>query len=257
MTSSVASPAGLSDPTVPARWASRHFVAVIGLAVGLHAALLTSMLPAPSGSLRTPSAGARPVSVRTLVVPAEQAVPVERLFAAPPAVESAPAVAARPWTALHAGVALAARKFRTSGTSSPLTPVEPQGALAQPPEAPRPTPAAASPALQPAPDYLQRSSLDTPPHPLHDIDPAYPEEAQLRSGSVVVRLLIAESGDVDTAAVVRATPPGLFDASALTAFGSAKFAPGMRGGAPVKSQLTVEVEFTPMNRGAAVAGRSY
>ena len=92
---------------------------------------------------------------------------------------------------------------------------------------------------------------------MHDIEPAYPAEANLREGSVVLRLLVSEAGEVDDVAVVRAFPRGLFEASALAAFGQAKFSPGLMLGVAVKSQITIEVQFTPINRGATVSGRSY
>lgn len=111
-------------------------------------------------------------------------------------------------------------------------------------------------ATRPASDY-RAVGLDPPPRPLSDIEPEYPLTQGLREGVVVLRLLINEKGIVDEAIVVRSFPPGVFDSSAVVAFGSAKFSPGMFLGLPVKSQLTVEVEFMPTNRGAAVSGRGY
>lgn len=113
------------------------------------------------------------------------------------------------------------------------------------------------PGLPPAPAYLAAGRLDPGPRPLEEIEPAYPEEAKLQEGSVVLRLLINEAGRIDDVAVVRAYPQGLFEKAALDAFGSARFSPGMRFGVAVKSQLTIEVMFTPINRGARVSGRSY
>ena len=62
---------------------------------------------------------------------------------------------------------------------------------------------------------------------------------------------------VDDVAVVRAEPKGVFEQAALEAFRAARFSPGMVLGTPVKSQITVEVEFMPINRGARVSGRTY
>jgi TonB family protein len=117
-----------------------------------------------------------------------------------------------------------------------------------------PTP---EPGLAPAPAYLFGPRLDPGPRPLHDIEPEFPPEAGLQEGVVVLRILISEAGAVDEVAVVRSSPKGLFESSALAAFGSAEFSPGMVLGIPVKSQVTVEVNFTPFNRGTAVSGRSY
>ena len=73
----------------------------------------------------------------------------------------------------------------------------------------------------------------------------------------MLRLLINERGLVDNAAVVRSEPRGFFEESALEAFNSARFSPGLLLGLPVKSQVTIEVEFMPINRGAGVSGRTY
>ena len=111
--------------------------------------------------------------------------------------------------------------------------------------------------LPPAPDYLFAAKLDPAPEPLGDIEPEYPEEGASRSGSVVLRILIGEKGQVDNVAVVRSSPPGVFDQSAVLAFSKARFSPGKVLGIAVKSQITIEVQFTPLNRGAKVSGRAY
>jgi protein TonB len=111
------------------------------------------------------------------------------------------------------------------------------------------------PALAPAPSYRTSGELDPPPTPMQAIEPDYPEAAGMQEGSVVLRLLISSSGDVDEVAVVRATPPGVFEASALQAFANAKFSPGYFLGIPVKSQIFIEVGYTPINRGGAVSGQ--
>jgi TonB family protein len=72
---------------------------------------------------------------------------------------------------------------------------------------------------------------------------------------VVLRLLINERGTVDEVTVVRAEPIGVFEKSALAAFRGARFSPGMRYGAAVKSQLLVEVQYRMDPR--AASGRGY
>lgn len=124
----------------------------------------------------------------------------------------------------------------------------------QPADTPPPT---ASTELPPAPDYLNGATLDPGPIPLADIVPEYPESAHLQEGLVVLRLLINEKGDLDNVAVVRSFPKGVFEEAALAAFGPAKFSPGKLLGIPVKSQVTIEVEFMPINRGSKVSGRGY
>jgi protein TonB len=111
--------------------------------------------------------------------------------------------------------------------------------------------------LAAAPDYAFGARLDPGPRPLEDIDPEYPDTIRLREGVVVLRLLISDTGHVDNVAVVRAEPRGIFEQAAIEAFSKARFAPGLAAGTPVKSQITVEVQFMPINRGARVSGRTY
>jgi protein TonB len=111
-------------------------------------------------------------------------------------------------------------------------------------------------ALPPAPAYRNADGLEPPPRALQPIDPEYPEAAGLTEGTVVLRLLISSSGTVDEVAVVRATPEGIFEASALAAFAQARFSPGYFLGIPVKCQLFVEVGYSPVNRGVGVSGQA-
>lgn len=132
----------------------------------------------------------------------------------------------------------------------------PPGPAPRPPS--RPPVSAPPPAAAPAVTqvYRQGAELDPPPRPLEDIDPEYPPAAGLKEGTVVLRLLIDATGHVDEVTVLSASPEGLFEASALAAFGKAKFSPGRYLGLPVPSQITVEVDYTPINRGGDVSGAS-
>ena len=112
-------------------------------------------------------------------------------------------------------------------------------------------------ALPAAPDYLLGATLDPGPQPIGDIEPEYPSSANLQEGTVVIRVLISDTGRVDNVAVVRSAPPGLFEVATLEAFGKAQFMPARAAGVAVKSQITVEVHFLPINRGARISGRSY
>lgn len=131
--------------------------------------------------------------------------------------------------------------------------VRPVAAAPEAPAAPALTGPLTQP-LPPAPEY-RASGMDPPPRPLENIDLEYPPEAGTVEGTVLLRLLINASGTVDDVAVVRATPPGYFEASALKAFARARFSPGYFLGIAVKSQYYVEVGYTPINRGAAVSGQ--
>lgn len=142
----------------------------------------------------------------------------------------------------------------------PDAPLAPRQVARTDPVAPPPSSAPTVPeeggkqGLHPAPEYRVAQGLDPSPRPLQSIDPEYPASAGWQEGRVVLRLLIGSSGDVDEVAVVHAAPPGLFEESALQAFGKAKFSPGYFLGIPVKSQIFIEVGYTPINRGAAVSG---
>jgi protein TonB len=111
--------------------------------------------------------------------------------------------------------------------------------------------------LPAAPEYALGIRLDPGPRPLEEIEPDYPDAVHLREGTVVLRLLISDTGHVDDVAVVRSQPRGVFEQAAIDAFAKARFAPGMAAGTPVKSQIIVEVQFMPINRGARVSGRTY
>jgi protein TonB len=96
-----------------------------------------------------------------------------------------------------------------------------------------------------APYYHLPRELDVRPKLVSHVEPQYPEGAALRgvSGTVVVRLYIGESGKVDKVDIVRADPPGYFEASAAKAFGAARFTPGTKGGSAARAQMLIEVSF--------------
>ena len=110
-------------------------------------------------------------------------------------------------------------------------------------------------ALPAAPNYHPSIALDQPPLPLNNIVPDYPLNDNFQEGTVVLRLLINERGVIDNVAVLRAFPRGVFEAAAIDAFQKAVFSPGKLFGVPVKTQMLIEVKFTPYNRGSMVNGR--
>ena len=221
--------------------------------VGLHAGLLLFKLDA-SGSRQASAPHAMavrflPARAVTLAVPRE---PAADAMLTPPPPADVGKVAPLGATDMPADTKLAA-PTTTSATglvaSSPRgeAPVTPRTAMAS----------QADLALGAEPDYLLGARLDPGPKPLGDIQPEYPDSANLQEGKVVLRLLISDTGVVDNVAVVRAEPKGLFEEAALEAFRAARFSPGLVLGTPVKSQITVEVEFQPINRGARISGRMY
>ena len=142
---------------------------------------------------------------------------------------------------------------RETPMSTPPVPMAPPAAALEAPASRSP---AATQAAAPA-GYTNAAGLNPPPRPLDDITPDFPEAAGTRGGSVVLRLFINEAGGVDKIEVVRSSPPGLFEAAALAAFGSARFSPGFLAGVPVRSQVMYEVEFARQARDSAASGRTY
>jgi protein TonB len=100
-----------------------------------------------------------------------------------------------------------------------------------------------APGILPAPVYLPAEQLDERPQIRSHVEPAFPLDANAPFGRVVLRLLIAETGAVDKALVVRADPPGPFEVAAVEAFSPARFSPGRKSGVAVKSALTLELRF--------------
>lgn len=209
-------------------------VAVLGSFI-LHALLLFG-LPGMSASMKSTSRESAPIQV-TLIG-------VERKSAVAAAAVAEPDVQPR-------------EIERVSPPPSPLqAPAKQVVAPSQPAMKPVPAaaPVAALPAQQ-APAFRSGAELDPPPRPLGDIEPEYPLAAGLQQGTVVLRLMIDTSGNVEDVFVVSATPEGLFEASAIAAFGKAKFSPGRYLGIPVRSQVTIAVDYTPTDRGSAVSGQ--
>lgn len=137
---------------------------------------------------------------------------------------------------------------------SPVVPQQTEGLKVVAEPDPSPRQAAPAPSLPPAPAYHTSQGLNPPPRFLNDVEPIYPAGASLQEGSVVLRFLISATGEIENVAVVRSTPPGVFDEAALAAYSKARFSPGYLLGIPVRSQKTIEVLFTPINRGGAVDG---
>lgn len=91
--------------------------------------------------------------------------------------------------------------------------------------------------------YYRTRELDVVPGIMTRTNPEYPDMARV-SGKVLIRLFIDERGSVEHVAILRAEPPNVFDASARRAFLAARFTPGMKAGVAVKSQLTLQVDYT-------------
>ena len=190
----------------------------------------------------SPTSRVEVLSTRTIArVPAPSAEP----SAAPP--EAAPVAAPQP-------AVPAERPARVERAESPALLVErsvreagtPRSTASTAPE--RPDTVSAVPSLG-------LGELDRSPRPIGEVMPVYPEAAGSRSGSVVLRLVIDEHGVVERAEVVVARPAGLFEEAARAAFLAARFEPGLRAGRPVRSEMTIEVEFTAEEGGGSGSTR--
>lgn len=105
-----------------------------------------------------------------------------------------------------------------------------------------------------APTYYPSEELERRPQPLVHIEPRFPQLAAAPSGRVLLRLYIGETGLVERVEVESADAHADFVAAAREAFAAARFLPGMKGGAAVRSAMRLEVRFgesLPHSPGAA------
>ena len=75
--------------------------------------------------------------------------------------------------------------------------------------------------------------------------PDYPYDAdrQRLSGKVRLQLKLEADGRIGDIEIVSATPPGVFDESAIRAFRDARFAPAQKNGRPVRALVVIEVVY--------------
>ncbi|NOT16744.1 MAG: energy transducer TonB [Sulfuriferula sp.] len=93
--------------------------------------------------------------------------------------------------------------------------------------------------------YYTAKEVDVHPRALNNIQPVYPEAAASsnQQGWVILRIKLDEMGRVESVKVADATPAGVFDESALTAFKQGRFAPAQKSGRAVKSLVEIKVWF--------------
>lgn len=89
-------------------------------------------------------------------------------------------------------------------------------------------------------------AVDQLPRILEKVKPLYPEHArrQHKTGVVTLKFLVDAEGRVHQPSVIEASPPGLFEESALAAVAKWRFAPALRQGRPVPTWLILPVRFT-------------
>jgi TonB family protein len=105
------------------------------------------------------------------------------------------------------------------------------------------------------PRYFRASELDSKPFPLTAIEPAPPAGATGKTGRVIARILINEAGGADAVRIESSAAGAVFDDAVKSAFGSARYSPGTKGGRNVKSQMLVEVVFHAENQAAQDSAR--
>jgi TonB family protein len=95
--------------------------------------------------------------------------------------------------------------------------------------------------------YYSARELDVYPSPAIPLRFSYPSHVVPAGplGSVLLSVKVDEAGKVDQAAVIAADPPGFFEEHTLAVLNAARFSPGRREGRPVKSQVTVRVDYDP------------
>lgn len=93
----------------------------------------------------------------------------------------------------------------------------------------------------PAPYYYPASELDLRPRPLTPVELEEPGR-DAGEGYLILKLLIDETGTVDDVVMVVNDGPEAFARGARAAFGRARYAPGVKRGQPVKSQMLIEVK---------------
>lgn len=87
---------------------------------------------------------------------------------------------------------------------------------------------------------------DSAVSPLFRIEPVYPRKALLQGteGFVILQFEITETGQVDNISVIQASPPQIFNASAIQALRKWKYRAKMEGGKAVRQKnLKVKLKF--------------
>ncbi|MHB1403400.1 MAG: energy transducer TonB [Thiobacillus sp.] len=238
--------ASIEEPTIPPRM--RRALAAAWISLGLHAALiaLVQVVPPASLSLSAPAIEARLVSAPA-ALPAAKTPPAPEVKVPEKPLKAVPKLAP-----IKTPEALPVAEPPAPPPAEPEP--EPPAAEAPPaaPADPLPAPVAASPSA-PAPVATITSSvdltfytardLDVQPRALREIVPDYPSDADRRrlSGKVRLQLELEADGRVSDIGIVSASPPGIFDESAIKAFREARFAPAQKGGRPVRARVVIEV----------------
>jgi len=232
--------ASFDEPTIPPRL--RRPLAAVWISLGLHAAVIALVQVAPPSGITVeePVIEARLVSTQAAPAAAETqpSPPVVRQPDAAPAARLAPSAPpeALPVAKLAAPPPVVETLHDTPQSAAPAS----SAAVLAPSVASAP---AATLTSSVDLTYYSARELDVQPRALREIRPDYPDAAdrQKLSGKVRLQLKLEADGRVTDVAVVSATPPGMFEESAIRAFRDARFAPAQKNGSPVRALVEIEV----------------
>ncbi|PKO71888.1 MAG: energy transducer TonB [Betaproteobacteria bacterium HGW-Betaproteobacteria-17] len=242
--------ASIEEPVIPPRL--QRPLAAVWISLGLHAALLALVQVAPPAAL---SLGDPGIEARLVSSPAVEAAPTAPEVEMPtdPPPEAAPLlVPSAAADALPVAEPMAPPPAEPPAAAS--TAEAPAASAAGTITAPSDEPASAAPvASAPAATittavdltYYGARDVDVPPRALREIVPDYPALADRErlSGTVRLQLKLEADGRIGAIEVVSASPPGIFDESAIKAFGDARFAPAQKNGRPVRALVLIEVVY--------------
>ena len=240
--------ASFDEPTIPLRL--RRPLAAAWISLGLHAALivLVQVAPPTSLSLGEPVIEARLVSPHAAPLSADVPPLTPAVETPVDSPEDVPLLApSETAEALPVAEPLAPPPAQ----AAPAATVAPPAAAASPPAPASSPPAESAPmpgvTITSAVDltYYSVRDLDVQPRALREILPDYPADAdrQHLSGQVRVQLKLEADGRISDMEIVSATPPGVFEDSALKALRKARFAPAQKDGRPVRARVVITVEY--------------
>jgi protein TonB len=219
-------------------------LAAAWISVGLHVAViaLVQVVPPTGVSMGEPVIEVRLVSAHAAPAVAET-LPSPKVETPDAPREEVPVLApSETAEALPVAVPVAPPAAQPEPVAAPAAQPSPEPA---PSMAPSPAPQAAAITSSVDFTYYSARDLDVQPRALREIEPDYPDDAdrQQLSGKLRLQLKLEVDGRVSEIAVVSASSPGVFDASALKAFRDARFAPAQRNGRPVRAQVLIEVVY--------------
>ena len=215
--------------------AAQRVVAALSISIAVHLALIGLLRVTPVAS-SVPFAPVLQARLEPLAPPTVQ-IPVPSLK---PILRQTPQESAPP--APVAVVAQAPVPVPVPATS--LLPSPPVTATPPTPGVVSALPSVKVPLLV-DPTFYTAKEVDVHPRALSEIVPLYPAQATRngQTGSVTLSLKLDETGAVQDVSVTDATPPGVFDQSALDAFHNAHFAPAYKAGRAVKSLVVIKVKY--------------